>query len=133
VVWLPIWILIMWVPTFQALHCFTPLQEGIAILLSVYMHWILTFGDCFTDSSLILVFVWVFILADYQSVDGSVTWQTSFNFNHTPHAGILPSTGHCRVDPRRSCCSACPVLQRRIHFVGRQKATQIVLPPETNQ
>jgi len=38
---------------FQALHCFTRLQETIAILLSVYMHWILTFGDCFTDSSLI--------------------------------------------------------------------------------
>jgi len=35
------------------------------------------------------------------------------------------------ADPWRSCCSVCPVLQRRKHFVGRQKATQIVLPPET--
>jgi len=37
------------------------------------------------------------------------------------------------ADPWHSCCSAYPVLQRRKHFVGRQKATQIVLPPETNQ
>jgi len=33
---------------------------------------------------------------DFQSADGSTRWQTSFNFNHTPHAGTLPSTGHCR-------------------------------------
>jgi len=33
------------------------------------------------------------------------------------------------ADPQCSCCSACPVQ----HFVGHQKATQIVLPPETNQ
>jgi len=37
------------------------------------------------------------------------------------------------ADPRRSCYFACPVLQRRKHFVGRQKAAQIVLPPENNQ
>jgi len=37
------------------------------------------------------------------------------------------------ADPRRSCCSACPVLQRRKNLVCRQKATQIVLPPETDQ
>ena len=35
--------------------------------------------------------------------------------------------------PRRSCCSACPVLQRKKHFVCRQNAAQIVLPPETEQ
>jgi len=34
------------------------------------------------------------------------------------------------ADPRRSCCSACPVPQRKKHFVRRQKATQIMLPPE---
>jgi len=33
-------------------------------------------------------------LADFQGVDGSARWQTSFNFNHTPHAGTLPSIGH---------------------------------------
>jgi len=37
------------------------------------------------------------------------------------------------ADPRRSCCSACPMLQRRKHCVHCQKATQIVLPPETDQ
>jgi len=37
------------------------------------------------------------------------------------------------ADPRHSCCSACPVFQRRKHFVCRQKATQIMLPPETDQ
>jgi len=37
------------------------------------------------------------------------------------------------ADPQCSCCCACPVLQRRKHFVRRQKATQIVLPPETDQ
>jgi len=36
------------------------------------------------------------------------------------------------ADPRRSCCSACSVLQRKKHFVRRQKATQIVLPLETD-
>ena len=36
------------------------------------------------------------------------------------------------ADPRRSCCSACPVLQSKKHFVCRQKAAQIVLPPETD-
>ena len=37
------------------------------------------------------------------------------------------------ADPRRSCCSACPGLQRKKHFVCRQKAAQIVLPLETDQ
>jgi len=37
------------------------------------------------------------------------------------------------ADPRRSCYSACPVLQRKKHFVRRQKAIQIVLPSETDQ
>jgi len=37
------------------------------------------------------------------------------------------------ADPRRSCCSACPVLQRKKQFARRQKTTQIMLPPEINQ
>jgi len=37
------------------------------------------------------------------------------------------------ADPRRSCCSACPVFQRKKHFARRQKATLIVLPPEIDQ
>jgi len=37
------------------------------------------------------------------------------------------------AEPWCSCCSACPVLQRKIHFVHYQKATQIVLLPETDQ
>jgi len=37
------------------------------------------------------------------------------------------------ADPRRSCCSVCPVLQRNKHFVRRQKATLIVLQPEIDQ
>jgi len=37
------------------------------------------------------------------------------------------------ADQRRSYCSACPVLQRKKHFVHCQKATQIVLPSETDQ
>jgi len=36
------------------------------------------------------------------------------------------------ADPRRNCCSACPVLQRKKYFVRRQKATQIKLPSETD-
>jgi len=69
---------------------------------------------------------------NFQSVDGSARWQTSFNFNHTPHAGTLPS-GWVIVDPQCSYCSACPVLQRTKHLVCRQKATQIVLPPKIDQ
>jgi len=61
------------------------------------MCWILAVEDCFTDSSPILVF-WFYknciILANFQSVDCSASWQTSFNFNHTLHAGTLSSTGY---------------------------------------
>jgi len=82
-----------------------------------------------TDLSLSLVFPCkkCIILADFQSVDGR---QASI-------LTILHMQVLCLVlviaDPWCSCCSACPVLQRRKHFVGCQKATQIVLPPETNQ
>ena len=66
----------------------------IAVLLGVYK---LAVGDCLTDLSTILVFVCkdCIILAEFQHIDGSARWLTSFNYNDTPHAGILPSTGHC--------------------------------------
>jgi len=103
VAFVPIWILITWV-FIKALHYFMRLQEAIAILLSVYMHWILAFGDCFTDLALIMVFVYKKNVPDFQSVDGSARWQTSFNFNHTPHASTLPSTGHCRPTVQLLLC-----------------------------
>ena len=58
---------------------------------------ILAVGDRLTDVSTILVFVCKnrVILAEFQHIDGSARWLTSFNYNHTPHAGTLPSTGHC--------------------------------------
>ena len=79
----------------------------IAVLLGVYKLRILAVGDCLTDVSTILVFVcknrirhfdrisayrW---LSQMAQPDGSARWLTSFNYNHTPHAGTLPSTGHC--------------------------------------
>ena len=69
----------------------------IAVLLGVYKLRILAVGDCLTDVSTILVFVCKnhVILAEFQHIDGSARWLTSFNYNHTPHAGTLPSTGHC--------------------------------------
>ena len=50
-----------------------------------------------TDLSTILVFVYknCVIFSEFQHIDGSARWLTSFSYNHTPHAGILPSTGHC--------------------------------------
>ena len=69
----------------------------IAVLLGVYKLRILAVGDCLTDVSTILVFVRKnrVILAELQHIDGSARWLTSFNYNHIPHAGTLPSTGHC--------------------------------------
>ena len=67
----------------------------IAILLGVYKLCILVVGDCPTDVSTILVFVCKnhIILAEFQHI---ARWLSqSFNFNHSPHAGTLPSTGHC--------------------------------------
>ena len=63
----------------------------------VYKLRILAVGDCLTDVSTILVFVCKnrVSLAEFQHIDGSARWLTSFNYNHTPHAGTLPSTGHC--------------------------------------
>ena len=67
----------------------------IAVLLGVYKLRILAVGDCLTDVSTILVFVCRNRVAEFQHIDGSARWLTSFNYNHTPHAGTLPSTGHC--------------------------------------
>ena len=68
----------------------------IAVLLGVYKPRILAVGDYLTDVSTILVFVCKnrVVLAEFQHIDGSARWLTSFNYNHTPYAGTLPSTGH---------------------------------------
>ena len=84
---------------FHALDCSIRLLGEIAVLLGVYKLRILAVGDCLTDVSTILAFVCKnrVVLAEFQhiSLDGSARWLTSFNYNHTPHAGTLPSTGHC--------------------------------------
>ena len=69
----------------------------IAIFLGVYKLCIFAAGDCLTNVSTILVFVCKnhINLAEFQHIDGSARWLTSFNYNDTPHAGTLPSTGHC--------------------------------------
>ena len=69
----------------------------IAILVGVYKLLILAVGDCLTDVSTNLVFVCknCIILAEFQHIDGSTRWLTSFSYSHAPHAGTLPSTGHC--------------------------------------
>ena len=68
----------------------------ITVLLGVYKLCILAVGDCLTDVSTILVFVCKkhVVLAEFQHIDGSARWLTSFNYNHTLHADTLPSTGH---------------------------------------
>ena len=68
-----------------------------AILLGAYKLCILAVGDYLTDVSTILAFVCKnrVVLAELQHIDGSARWLASFNYNHTPHAGTLPSTGHC--------------------------------------
>ena len=73
------------------------LLGSIAVLLGVYKLHILAVVDCLTDVSTILVFVRknCVILAEFQHIDCSARWLTSFNYNHTPHAGTLSSTGHC--------------------------------------
>ena len=82
---------------FHALDCCIRLLGEIAVLLGVYKLRILAVGDCLTDVSTILVFVCkhCVILAEFQHIDGAARWPASFNYNYTPHAGTLPSTGHC--------------------------------------
>ena len=86
------------------------LLDEIDVLLGVYKLRILAVGDHLTDVSTILAFVSksCVVLAEFHHIDssarwlsqmaqpdGSARWLTSFNYNHTPHAGTLPSTGHC--------------------------------------
>jgi len=68
-----------------------------SVLLGVYKLPDLAIGDCSSDSSPILVFVHNIsvILAEFQHIDISARWLSSFNSNHTPYAGTLPSAGHC--------------------------------------
>ena len=82
---------------FHALDCFMCLLGEMAVLLGVYKLRILAVEDCLTVVSTILVFVCKnrVVLAEFQHIDGSARWLTSFNYNHTLHAGTLPSTGHC--------------------------------------
>jgi len=79
------------------LDCSLRLLDKIAALLGVYKLLNLAIGDSSSDSSPILAFVHKnhVILPEFQQVDGSARWLKSFNSNHTPHAGTLPSTGHC--------------------------------------
>ena len=73
------------------------LLDEIAVLLGVYKLCILDFGDCYTDLSTILVFVYknCIVLDEFQHIDGSARWLTSFNYTYTLHAGTLPSADHC--------------------------------------
>ena len=82
---------------FHALDCSMRLLDEIAVLLGVYKLRILAVGDCLTDVSTILVFVCKnrVVMAEFQHIDGSARWLTSFNYNHTPYAGTLPSPDHC--------------------------------------
>ena len=66
----------------------------IAVLLGVYKLRILAVGDYLIDVSTILVFVCKnrVVFAEFQHIDGSARWLTSFNYNRTPHADTLPST-----------------------------------------
>ena len=93
----------------------------LTVLLGIHKCCILGIGDCFTDSVIHLVFVCKnhIVLAKFQYIDGSARWLTSSDFNHTQHAGS--------TDPQRSCCSACPTLQRKKLFIYHQKAAQIVV------
>ena len=82
---------------FHTLDCSMHLLGEIVVLLGVYKLRILAVGVYLTDISTILVFVCKnrIVLAEFQHIDGSTRWLTSFNYSHTPHAGTLPSTGHC--------------------------------------
>ena len=85
------------------------LLSEIAVLLGVCKLRVLAVGDCLTDVSTILVFVCKnrVVLAKFQHIDGSARWLTNFNYNYTPHAGTLPSTGHCRPTAQLLLCLSC--------------------------
>ena len=79
------------------LDCSMRLLGKKAVLLGIYKLRILAVGDYLTDLSTILVFackICIF-LTEFEHIDGSVRWLTSFDYIHTAHASTLPSTGHC--------------------------------------
>ena len=85
------------------------LMGELAVLLGVYKLPILAVGDCLTDVSTILVFVCKnrVILAEFQHIDGSARWLTSFNFNHTlkiDHTIIINFQSFSRLFPTISNC-----------------------------
>jgi len=113
VVWLafaPIWILITWVAisSIALLYTFTGRDSHSVkcLYLNPYFwklfHWfIINSGICLQK---------IRHLTDFQSVDGSARWQTSFNFNNTLHAGILITKywsllTHGAVDALLALCS----------------------------
>jgi len=73
----------------------THLLGEITTLLIVYKHCIPAIGDCITYLVCILAFVCksLAIFANFQPIDNSARWLTSFKFHHTLHAGTRPSTG----------------------------------------
>jgi len=82
------------------------LLDKIAVLLGVYTLHNLAISS---DSSPILVFVRKnrVILTEFQLIDVSAKWLTSFNSNHIPYAGILPSTGRCWPTTQLLLCLSC--------------------------
>ena len=85
------------------------LLDMIAVYLGVYKLHDLAIGDCYSDSSPILVYFRKnrVILTEFQQVDGSARWLTSFNFSHTLRAGTLASTGHCWFTMQLLLCLSC--------------------------
>ena len=112
----------------------------ITLLLGVYKRRILAVGDCLTDVPTILVFVCKnrVILAEFQHIDGSARWLTSFYYNHTPHAGTLPSTAwslltHDAVAALLVLCSRArnilSVAKKLHRSCCHQKLTNKIKPP----
>jgi len=85
------------------------LLDKIAVLFGVCKLHNLAIGDCSSDSSPILVFFHknCVSLTEFQHIDGSARWLTSFNSNHNPHAGTLPSTGHFWPMTQLLLCLSC--------------------------
>ena len=103
------------------------------IVRCLYKLCILSVGDCFTDLSINVAFVCknCVTLAKFQHIDGSARWLTSFNFNHTLHAGTLPSAGHCWPTVQLLLCFSC-VPEEKTFLVHRscchQKLTNTIKP-----
>ena len=121
--------------SFHAMDCSMRLLEEIAVLLGVYKLCILDVGDCYTDLSTILVFVCKnrVVLAEFQHIDGSARWLTSSILRMQVLYLVLVI-----ADPRHSCCSACPVFQKKKYFsftkklhrsCCHQKLTNKIKPP----